>query len=170
MAVEVEWRSFLLRPEPDPNRTFEKFKAYTKSWESPAAMEPRAGFRVWASSEGPPTHSIPPHVVAKAAERLDVDAAARLRWALFEAYFQQNRDITARPVLRSLWDDAGLPGDRFEDAFAPGLGQELLMVIGQEHMEATRYGVTGVPAVRRGDEVVVGAQPVEAYRAWLSRE
>jgi hypothetical protein len=25
--VQIEWRSFLLRPRPDPGRTLEKFKA-----------------------------------------------------------------------------------------------------------------------------------------------
>ena len=36
-AVRLEWRSFLLRPRPDPERTLEKFRAYTQSWRRPAA-------------------------------------------------------------------------------------------------------------------------------------
>ena len=73
-GLEIEWRSFLLRPQPDPRRTLEKFKRYTDSWKRPAEEEPSAGFRVWATEEGPPSHSIPPHLVAKAAATLGPEA------------------------------------------------------------------------------------------------
>ena len=68
--VVVEWRSFLLRPHPDPRRTLEKFRVYTQSWQR-AAEDPDGGtFQVWQSDAGPPSHSVPPHLVAKAAARL----------------------------------------------------------------------------------------------------
>ena len=65
--VSIEWRPFLLRPHPDPGRTLEKFRAYTASWARPAAEPDGGTFRVWATEEGPPSHSVPPHLVAKAA-------------------------------------------------------------------------------------------------------
>jgi hypothetical protein len=49
--VHVEWRTFLLRPHPDPSRTLEKFRAYTESWLRPAAEPDAAPFRVWATEE-----------------------------------------------------------------------------------------------------------------------
>ena len=76
--IELDFRAFLLRPEPRPAfgseehaaRALERFRRYTTSWERVAA-EPDAGeFRVWASNAGPPSHSIPAHQVAKAAARL----------------------------------------------------------------------------------------------------
>ncbi len=45
-ALSIEWRSFLLRPRPDPSRTLEKFRAYTRSWLRPAADEDAPEFRV----------------------------------------------------------------------------------------------------------------------------
>src|SRR5262245_57588101 len=67
-TVELEWRSFLLRPEPRPGeRSLEKFRRYTESWLRPAAEEDSGTFRVWQGDAGPPSHSVPPHVVAKAA-------------------------------------------------------------------------------------------------------
>src|SRR5262245_36496779 len=65
-AIRVEWRAFLLRPMPDPARTIEKFRAYTQSWLRPAAEPDAPPFRPWVGDEGPPSHSIPAHAVAKA--------------------------------------------------------------------------------------------------------
>ena len=65
--VQIVWRSFLLRPGPVPGRTLEKFRAYTQSWLRPAADADGGTFRVWQTDAGPPSHSIPPHLAAKAA-------------------------------------------------------------------------------------------------------
>ena len=41
--VCLEWRSYLLRPRASARRDLERFRAYTRSWERPAAMHgPRA--------------------------------------------------------------------------------------------------------------------------------
>src|SRR5882672_5018991 len=58
-AVRVEWRAFLLRPAPEPGRTLERFRDYTRSWLRPAGEPDAPEFRTWASDEGPPSHSIP---------------------------------------------------------------------------------------------------------------
>ena len=94
--VQFEWRSFLLRPEPDPRRTLEKFRAYTQSWQRVAAEPDAPPFRVWQSDAGPPSHSIPPHLVAKAAATVGPDAFHRMHDRLMQAYFTENRDITDR--------------------------------------------------------------------------
>ncbi|MGH7291850.1 MAG: DsbA family oxidoreductase, partial [Myxococcota bacterium] len=31
-ALVLRWNSFLLRPQPEPNRDLEKFRRYTESW------------------------------------------------------------------------------------------------------------------------------------------
>ena len=82
-VLELRWRSFLLRPAPRANRDLKRFVRYTQSWLRPAA-EPDAGcFRVWETTAGPPSHSVPPQVIAKAAARVGparslADEAARL--------------------------------------------------------------------------------------------
>ncbi len=68
--IELEYRSFLLRPEPARGRDLEKFRAYTESWRRPAAEPDSGTFRVWQDGAGPPSHSVPPHLVAKAAATL----------------------------------------------------------------------------------------------------
>lgn len=166
-AVELTWRTYLLRPEPDPRRTLEKFRRYTQTWLVPAG-EPDAGtFRTWQGDAGPPSHSIPPHLVAKAAAALGGDAFRRIHRALLEAYFGNSRDVTDTATLRAIWCETGLP----EDAFALSAEPRFLEQVLAEHAEAVRMGMNGVPSVHvEGDDAfVTGAYPVEMYRRWVTR-
>jgi predicted DsbA family dithiol-disulfide isomerase len=165
--LELDWRSFLLRPRPEPGRSLEKFRAYTEGWQRAAAQEDAGSFRTWSSDEGPPSHSVPPHLVAKAAARLGHDAFERVHDRLLTAYFRDSRDITAPANLRSIWQDAGLPEERLADAEDP----ELLRRVIDEHNEAVELGARGVPAFRLDgvDAVITGAHPTELFRRWLRR-
>ena len=165
--IEVDWRSYLLRPRPGQSRNLEKFMRYTQSWLRPAA-EPEAGeFRVWETSEGPPSHSIPPHLVAKAAARHGRAAFERVHDRLLTAYFTDNRDITSDATLRAIWAEAELPDDGFDAREDPAL---LRATLG-EYQEAIDTGITGVPAARMegNDAFIVGAQPFELYERWINR-
>lgn len=166
-ALELEWRSFLLRPRPEPGRDLLKFVRYTQSWLRPASEPDAPVFRVWESTEGPPSHSVPAHLAAKAAAALGPEAFAALHGRLLRAYFEQSRDISAEGTLRALWAEAGLP----EAAFAAVGDQRLLERTLGEHDEAVGLGITGVPAVRVAgtDAFVLGAQPIAVYRRWLER-
>jgi predicted DsbA family dithiol-disulfide isomerase len=164
-CMELEWRSFLLRPAPPSGRDLEAFRAYTRSWRRPEA-EPDAGcFRVWEGDAGPPSHSVPPHRVAKAAAEIGAFGAVHDR--LLRAYFAENRDISDRDTLRRIWEETGLP----EAGFARAWDEDLLSAVLADHDEALERGVTGVPAVRLvgNDAVIVGAQPLELYRRWAQR-
>lgn len=166
-AVRLEWRSYLLRPEPEPGRSLDAFRAYTRSWLRPAE-EPDAGtFRVWQGDAGPPSHSIPPHLVAKAAAALGDEPFRRIHRALLAAYFGHSRDITDDATLRAVWLETGLP----EPALARAREPEVLAQTLADHAEAQRLGMNGVPAVRvsGGDAFVTGAFPVEMYRRWVAR-
>jgi len=165
--VTMEWRTFLLRPHPDPERTLEKFRAYTQSWLRPAAEPDAPAFRPWASDEGPPSHSVPPHLVAKAAATLGDEAFHAMHERLLRAYFAESRDITNVETLHALWDEAGLP----DEGFARAGDEALLRAVVTEHNEAVSHDVNGVPAVfMRGIDVpVVGAMPYETYQRWIER-
>jgi predicted DsbA family dithiol-disulfide isomerase len=168
--LEIEWRSYLLRPTAKPAaqaRDLDAFRAYTQSWLRVAADEPRAPFQVWAGEAGPPSHSVPPHVAAKAAAALGDEAGRRMRDRLFRAYFAESRDITDRATLRALWSEAQLPDDAFASCDDPVHARRVLA----DHQEAQALGATGVPAVRLADQdfVLVGAQPESVYLRWLRR-
>ncbi len=163
--IEIVWRSYLLRPEPNGARDLEKFRAYTKSWLRPAA-EPDAGtFRVWEGSAGPPSHSLPPHLVARAAAELGRVAFDAVHERLFSAYFAENLDITRTETLRAVWRECGLPDRAFERRDDPAIREAVLA----DHKEAIELGIHGVPAVRIEPNPVatVGAHPLDGYRRWF---
>lgn len=166
-SLSVEWRSFLLRPQPGSIRSLETFRAYTRSWLRPAAEADAGTFRIWKGEGGPPSHSVPPHVVAKAAATLGSDAFRRMHERLLAAYFAENRDITDAGTLRALWQEAQLDAAAFQRTEDPALLRRTF----DEHNEALEHGVTGVPAVRMvgNDAVLVGAYPLELYRRWINR-
>jgi len=165
--LELRWKSFLLRPEPEPGRDLAKFRRYTELWQRAADEEPSAEFRTWASDEGPPTHSVPAHLVAKAAASFGPEAFARMHRALLHAYFVESRDISNARTLAALWHEVELPGAELARAAAP----ELLKQVADEHNQAVELGIGGVPAVRMvGNDVAIsGAQPLEVYRRWVGR-
>jgi predicted DsbA family dithiol-disulfide isomerase len=165
--VRVDWRSFLLRPRPDAARSLEEFRVYTRSWLRPAS-EPDAGtFQVWQGDAGPPSHSVPPHLVAKAAASLGDDAFHAMHDRLLHAYFAESRDITEADTLHALWGEAGLP----EAEFARVADPRWLEQTTTEHNEAVQLGVNGVPAVavEADDVFVTGTYPLEMYRRWARR-
>ena len=165
--VEVEWRSYLLRPRPGRRRDLDRFRAYTESWRRPGAEEDAGAFRIWASEEGPPSHSVPAQVAAKAAGELGRAAFRRFHDGLLRAYFHDSRDISRAEVLEALWDEANLPSDAFSRREDPAL----LRRVRAEHEEALRCGATGVPSVRlaEGDAVITGALPLATYLRWVER-
>ena len=175
--ISIEWRSYLLRPYPRKPAAdalaaaeqLEKFRHYTTSWERPAADEDAAEFHLWCDDnlEGPPSHSVPAHVVAKAAQRSSAADFRRLHERLMRAYFSENRDISARDTLFELWREVGLGDSLFPEIDDP----ELTRVVVDEHNDAIARGVTGVPAVRLvgNDSIIVGAQPMQNYRRWAER-
>ncbi len=165
--LDIDWQGFLLRPQPGEKRDLEKFKKYTESWQRPGADEPQCDFRVWQGQEGPPSHSIPPHLVAKAAKDIDGPSFDRLHERLFTAYFTDNLDITDDQVLRGLWCEVELPDEGFEKRDDPKLKKAVM----NEHNQAIENGATGVPALQIAGNfgAVIGAQPVETYISWFQR-
>ena len=166
-ALRLEWRSFLLRPRPDESRDLEQFMKYTQSWLRPGSEPDAPHFRVWESTEGPPTHSGPPQLVAKAAAQLGPAAFEAVHRRLLRAYFEQSRDISRPQTLRAIWSEAELPEAEFARCFEASLLERTVA----EHREAAELGITGVPALRVAgtDAFVLGAQPLAVTRRWVER-
>jgi predicted DsbA family dithiol-disulfide isomerase len=165
--VEVAWRSCLLRPQPSAPRDLERFRAYTQTWQRPAAEADAPRFQTWQGAAGPPSHSVPAHAVAKAAAELGPDAFRRMHTRLLRAYFEESRDISADATLRALWDELGLPAGAFERCNDPALLQR----VHDEHEEALGFGASGVPSLRAedSDAVITGALPFATYQRFTER-
>lgn len=164
--LDLKWRSFLLRPEPQ-ERSLESFRKYTQSWLRVASDEPSGDFQPWQTDEGPPSYSIPPHLVAKAAAEVGEDAFQAIHDALLHAYFKQNRDITATPTLTAIWLEAGLEEKDFARAQNPDFVNQVI----EEHNEAISFGASGAPAFRMAHHTaaITGAHPVETLRRWVNQ-
>ena len=173
--IEIEWRSYLLRPAPRPKpaselgaaEQLEEFRHYVQSWTRPASEPDAAEFRLWDGDTPPPSHSLPAQLVAKGAARVGRLGFRALHERLMTAYFAGNRDISDWCELRKLWSEAELAAEAFPNPDDPPLRAAVLA----DHNEALEYGATGVPAVMLvgNDALVVGAQPLETYRRWVRR-
>ena len=165
--IEIEWRAYLLRPVHKTGRDLERFRAYTEGWRVPAAEDDAGTFRTWKGNTPPPTHSLPAHIVAKAATALGPAAGRRMHDRLLAAYFAENRDISAAAGLQELWAELALPAAAFPDLDDPARVQ----TVQGEHAEAIALGLTGVPAARLRDNpaFVTGALPYAMYQRWVER-
>jgi predicted DsbA family dithiol-disulfide isomerase len=162
--VAVTWRAFLLRPTPAV-RSLEKFRAYTESWRNPASQPDAGRFKPWSTDELPPSHSIPPQVAVKAAARQG--AFDRYHLAVMDAYFWENRNVTAAQTLVDVALRSGLDGARFEaDLGDVDLEREVL----RDYNAALARGITAVPTVVVDDEwAIPGAQDLLFYRRVIER-
>lgn len=163
-TVAVTWKSYLLRPTPQ-ERSFEKFKAYTESWRVPAGQADGGRFRPWASDEPAPSHSVPPQVACKAAARQG--GFDRFHLAAMDAYFWDNRNVTARATLLDIAAACNLDVARFQsDLDDPALEQAVLA----DYREAIERGINGVPTVVVDDEwAFPGAQDIDWYKRMITK-
>ena len=95
------------------------------------------------------------------------EAQTRLKLALFDAHFQQRRDVSDESVLADIYATLGLPRAEAQAAFADeALGQ---LVRGEE-ARAWDLNITAVPAtVLVGKYLVPGAQEPEVYASAIRR-
>ena len=157
--LKLTWKAFLLRPYPK-QRSIEKFREYTQSWLRPAAQAGGGRFRPWASEDLPPSHSVPPQIAVKAAERQG--GFDRFHLAVMDAYFWDNRNVSDPSVLI----DIAKACDLDPIAFSVSLQDEtLVQLVLDEHNEAVNAGITGVPTVvAPGGFQIPGAQDLSFYR------
>lgn len=160
----MSWKSFLLRPSPR-ERSLERFRSYTESWKVPASQPDGGRFRVWSTDEAPPSHSVPPNVAVKAAARQG--AFDRYHFALMDAYFFQNRNVTSTETILAVARECDLDLEAFVAALRD---PETAQAVVRDHNEAIEAGVTGVPAVVvEGGMQIPGAQDLAFYRHLVTR-
>jgi len=164
VELDLAWKSYLLRPHVEP-KPMEKFRRYTESWMRPAAQADAGEFRVWATDEAPPSHSVPPAVGVKAAARQGAFEAYHP--ALMRAYFAENRNVTEPATMVAVARDCGLDVERFVSDLAD---PELVREVVADHNEAVEAGISGVPCVvLDGGFQLPGSQDRAVYRNIVER-
>jgi predicted DsbA family dithiol-disulfide isomerase len=158
-TVEIDWRSFELRPEPEPT------------------LDPNAEYlhRVWnqsvypmAQERGLDMMKLPPvqprsrkaHEAAEHAREAGLLDA--LNGALFKAFFEDGRNLADVEVLIDVGRSVGLDEDGLRTALDSGRHAERVL---EDEQLARQIGISGVPAliVTAGAQayLVSGAQPYE---------
>lgn len=82
--------------------------------------------------------------------------------AVFRAYWEDNRNIGLREVLRDIAEKFGLDGGELENALSEG---RYAAVVAKQDAEARTLGVTGIPAYIIGNQFFIeGAQPYDVFQ------
>jgi predicted DsbA family dithiol-disulfide isomerase len=159
--VQIDWRSFELRPEPEPT------------------LDPNAEYlhRIWSQSVYPMaqergmTMKLPPvqprsrkaHEAAEFAR--DAGRLDAMNEALFKAFFEEGRDLADIDVLLEIGQSIGLDREELREALISG--RYVQRVLDDRHL-AKQIGISGVPAlvVSAGHQayLVSGAQPYETVK------
>ncbi len=167
-GIDIEWRSFLLRPAPEERYLLE-FTKYTMSWERPGSMEPRASFNEWSGGHEPPASSVPSAVGGKVAESFGAEKFAAFHHGMLNAYFTENRTISDVDVMVDVAEKAGIDPTEFLSRWHHN-GDALVKQVAADHQQASMAGITGVPAVVvDGRYLVTGAVEVDHYQEVLAR-
>lgn len=161
-AVEVTWRAFELRPDPEP--TLDPDGAYLhRVWN--ASVYPMARARGMVLKL-PPVQPRSRKAFEAAAFARDRGAFAAMHEALFRAFFEDGRDLADADVLADVATSVGLVADDLREALQTG---RYTRGVVDDRRRALSIGVSGVPAMllqRAGDRPVLvsGAQPYEVLK------
>jgi len=137
--VEVIWRAFELRPEPEPlpDATSEFF---TKMWET--SLYPLAedlGVKIKMPTIKPRSRIT--HQAAKWAD--SQGSLTEFRDAIFRGYFEDNLDIGQSGVLISIAEDLELDAKSLTQSLE---NKEFLEIVIADEKAAAELGLNGVPA------------------------
>ena len=183
VEAEVRWLPFELNPDMPPEGEDWRDHVARKYGRSPAesganrdrltAAGDRAGydFRWQGAGDEPPTriwNTFLAHRLLKwALVEHGPAAQTRLKLALFDAHFQQRRDVSSAQVLLDVAESTGLDRTASEVALAD---EALGVIVRREEQLAFDQNVTGVPAMVLDDKYLIpGAQEPEAYAGVIRR-
>ncbi|MGF9758490.1 DsbA family oxidoreductase [Microvirga sp. 0TCS3.31] len=165
--VEIDWRSFELRPEPEP--TLDPNAEYLhRVWNQ--SVYPMARERGLSLMKLPPVQprSRKAHQAAEYAREAGLLDA--MNHALFKAFFEDGRDLADLEVLIGIGRSVGLDENGLRDALESSRYEE--RVLQDEHL-ARQIGISGIPAliITAGAQayLVSGAQPYETMKDVIDR-
>jgi len=183
IEAEIRWLPFELNPDMPPEgeesvahiarkygRTPEQAKA---GRDQMLGMGERAGYSFDYTGEGDPPQSMLRNTFAahKLLKWTLIEAGAeaqnRLKLALFDAHFQQRRDVSDPDVLVDVAAEQGLDRSAARAAIDDAT---LGAIVRQEEAQAFDMNISGVPAmIVQGKYIIPGAQEPEVYVNALRR-
>lgn len=159
--IDISWRSYPLVTGEIPNRRISPHSV--ESRDRANQEEPGIHFKPWDRHQTYPSSSIPALQAAKCSHLQGEAAFRRLHFALFRAFFQENRNISQRKVLLGLAKEAGLDVEQFTADFNEGQQKNEVLSDLEEGREKCSFW--GIPFTLIGDRYpVMGASPIDMYR------
>jgi predicted DsbA family dithiol-disulfide isomerase len=158
--VDVEWRPFELRPEPQP--TFRPDGDYLQqAWaRSVYPLAERLGVEIHLPPVSPQPHT---HLAWEGFQfAREHSAGTAYNHRVLEAFFRDGLDIGDPAVLSRLAADVGLDPVAFGEALDARRYREAHQAALRE---AYGRGLTGVPAFEIGGRLLVGLQPRDRLEA-----
>ncbi len=183
ITAEIRWRPFELNPDmaaEGEDSAAHLQRKYGRTAQQAADARSRmsemaeaAGYSFRYSGAGEPPAArlwntfLAHKLLAHTLRGHGAEAQTRLKLALFDAHFQQRRDVSDRAVLTEIYAGVGLPAYEAEIAFDdPVLGE----LVRAEETQAMDLNITGVPAMVVGGRFLIpGAQDPETYTSALRR-
>ena len=167
MEFDIRWRAYRLDPSIPPEGVDRKQYMQAKFGNNPNRQAMQDALKQAGDGEG----------IAFAFDKIarspnTIDSHRLIRWAasagvqnevverLFEAYFEEGRDIGNADVLVEIASDAGMDSATVADLLEQGADRE---IIENEDAMAHRLGITGVPTfIFQNKYLVSGAVDPEA--------
>ena len=183
IEAEVRWHAFELNPDMSPEGEDSAAHVQRKYGRSPAeadagrermsSIAEAAGYSFRYTGEGDApaarmrnsflAHKLLTHTLAAHGPL----AQTRLKLALFDAHFQQRRDVGDPIVLADVYATLGLPRHEAEVAFADPVLSDRVRA---GEAQAWDMNISGVPAMLlNGKYLIPGAQDPETYANALRR-
>ncbi|OGL58607.1 MAG: hypothetical protein A3I72_09680 [Candidatus Tectomicrobia bacterium RIFCSPLOWO2_02_FULL_70_19] len=158
--VDIQYRVFMLRPEPDPGAVFNEHRR--AGWTRAGAGPDSGDFRLWEGKEKFPDCSLPSAEAGIAVRNQGPEAWERFHLGMLRAFFTENRNVSDKAVVLDVAEKCGADVPLVRDALESGTYRQQAHA---EYTQAVQQGITGIPSVVVNDEaVLVGAVPIEQYR------
>ena len=94
----------------------------------------------------------------------DLGKLEDFKMVAFVSYFDDKRDIGDALVLADLAAEAGIIGENYNIWMNCMNSRLKKNVIDKHRMEGATYGISRTPTFVIGDDIIVGAQPIEVFK------
>lgn len=156
-------KAFLLRPDAQINA---KFSSYHLAHRDRARAITGLPYGMPKVGEPYPSSSLPALVAAKWVTKENPDRFDEFDLALFSAFFEHNEDISSKEVLGKIAEQVGCDRSALQQAIND---TDLVQEVISDYNTAQQQGITAIPTVIIGEEVITGAVPMDVYRAAATR-
>lgn len=165
--LQIEWRAFPLRPEPDPSVTYRRTFREAAWRRANEMVGDDASFTPWERDDFP-NWSLPALEAAKCVARQGENAFERLHLRLYRAFFTEGRNIADRDEVVEVVRESGADLARFLEDYRRGDARGEVMA--DYERAVVEHGVRAIPAIVVGRHRLTGLQELVAYRKAIDAE